>query len=236
MLRCAALPALLLAFALLAALAPLAGQKFDYTALPPAPEDVQKKLQECQSATKLIEGVVGSSGAVVKSIAIDVSATPPTATLELLDAGAMSRVVVNAVTGEAISREAVGRFPGEAVTGDWTETASGLKYYDIKVGDGAQPASPQSQVTVHYSGWLTDGRLFDSSVERGQPITFPLGGVIPGWREGVSTMKVGGKRKLIIPGNLGYGARGNPGGGIPPMATLIFDVELLSVNDAPANR
>jgi ketosteroid isomerase-like protein len=108
-------------------------------------------------------------------------------------------------------------------------TPSGLKYTDEVVGTGASP-SPGQMVTVHYTGTLEDGTKFDSSVDRGQPFTFQIGvgRVIKGWDEGVMTMKVGGKRRLIIPPQLGYGARGT-GGVIPPNATLIFDVELLGV-------
>ena len=114
-----------------------------------------------------------------------------------------------------------------------TEMPDGLKYTDSKVGDGAV-ASPGATVSVHYTGWLdkdgAKGAKFDSSVDRGQPFQFTLGAhqVIAGWDEGVAGMKVGGKRTLIIPPELGYGARG-AGGVIPPNATLMFDVELLGV-------
>ncbi len=108
-----------------------------------------------------------------------------------------------------------------------TVTASGLRYLDVVVGSGASPQPGQS-VTVHYTGTLVDGTKFDSSVDRGQPYTFTIGmgGVIKGWDEGVMSMKIGGKRRLIVPPHLGYGARGRDGV-IPPNATLIFEVELL---------
>ena len=115
------------------------------------------------------------------------------------------------------------------VTGAATKTPSGLEYWDIKAGTGAVAQSGH-KVKVHYTGWLTNGKKFDSSVDRGQPFEFMLGAgqVIKGWDEGVAGMKVGGKRQLKIPPNLGYGAAG-AGGVIPPNATLIFDVELLGV-------
>ena len=113
---------------------------------------------------------------------------------------------------------------GKAVT-----TASGLKYINVVVGKGASPVAGK-QVTVHYTGTLDNGKKFDSSVDRKEPFTFVIGvsQVIPGWDEGVMSMKAGGKRKLIIPAKLGYGSRG-AGGVIPPNATLHFDVELLNV-------
>jgi peptidylprolyl isomerase len=112
-------------------------------------------------------------------------------------------------------------------------TSSGLQIIDTKIGTGAQPRAGQT-VTVHYTGWLyvngAKGKKFDSSVDRNEPFQFPIaqGRVIRGWDEGVGSMKVGGKRTLIIPPQLGYGARG-AGSDIPPNATLIFDVELLGV-------
>jgi FKBP-type peptidyl-prolyl cis-trans isomerase FkpA len=108
-------------------------------------------------------------------------------------------------------------------------TKSGLKYTDLKEGEGAAAKSGDA-VEVHYTGWLTDGKKFDSSVDRKQPFTFKLGAgqVIKGWDEGVAGMKAGGKRKLTIPPELGYGERG-AGGVIPPNATLIFEVELLKI-------
>lgn len=109
-------------------------------------------------------------------------------------------------------------------------TDSGLKYEDLLEGDGALAAAGQ-QVSVHYTGWLTDGSKFDSSVDRNQPFAFALGRgmVIRGWDEGVVGMKVGGKRKLTIPPQLAYGAQG-AGGVIPPNATLVFEVELLETS------
>jgi peptidylprolyl isomerase len=113
------------------------------------------------------------------------------------------------------------------------KTATGLQYEDVVVGTGAQPHTGQTCV-MHYTGWLWEhgakGKKFDSSVDRGQPFEFPLGmgRVIKGWDEGVASMKVGGKRNLIIPPQLGYGSRG-AGGVIPPNATLYFEVELLGI-------
>jgi peptidylprolyl isomerase len=140
---------------------------------------------------------------------------------------AMATVVAGALAaGTPIS--AAAQSPGKTMT-----TASGLQIADIKAGTGATPKTGQICV-MHYTGWLyqngAKGAKFDSSVDRGQPFEFPIGTgrVIKGWDEGVASMKVGGKRTLIIPPDLGYGARG-AGGVIPPNATLIFEVELLGV-------
>jgi peptidylprolyl isomerase len=144
-------------------------------------------------------------GAVVAALALFITATPSAQVLRAAEGG-----------------------PGKMV-----ETTSGLKYVDNQVGTGATATSGH-KVSVHYTGWLDQngakGKKFDSSVDRGQPFSFNLGAhqVIKGWDEGVAGMKVGGKRTLTIPPDLGYGSRGAPGA-IPPNATLIFDVELLGV-------
>lgn len=125
--------------------------------------------------------------------------------------------------------EAVSAKPYDVAGKDTLTTASGLKYIYVNKGTGAQ-AEKGKTVSVHYTGYLMDGKMFDSSVERGEPIVFPLGQgmVIPGWEEGIALMKVGDKIRLIIPSNLAYGERG-AGGVIPPNATLIFDCELVNV-------
>ena len=108
-------------------------------------------------------------------------------------------------------------------------TSSGLQYIHTEEGNGASPDA-NDEVTVHYRGTLLDGTEFDSSFKRGEPISFPLNGVIKGWTEGLQLMKEGGKTTFFIPQDLAYGARPAPGGAIPPYAALIFDVELIKVN------
>jgi peptidylprolyl isomerase len=119
-------------------------------------------------------------------------------------------------------------YPGEVATNESQSTPSGLQFIDMTVGGGETPSTGK-KVTVHYTGYLTDGKKFDSSVDRNSPFSFVIGygQVIKGWDEGVASMKVGGKRKLIIPPALGYGKQGI--GPIPPNAELVFDVELLGI-------
>ena len=145
-----------------------------------------------------------------------------------LSAAAAALALVSLTAPPTISRGAA-----QGVPGKMNELPSGLKYTDTTVGTGTE-ATKGKKVSVHYTGWLynnaTKGAKFDSSLDRGQPFGFALGAgqVIRGWDEGVAGMKIGGKRTLIIPPDLGYGARG-AGGAIPPNATLMFDVELLGV-------
>ncbi len=144
---------------------------------------------------------------------------------------ASTTTTASATTPAATAAESTGSsmngMPGGAAAE--ITTPSGLKYQDLALGDGAVAEAGKS-VTVHYTGWLTDGTKFDSSVDRGKPFVFTLGAgqVIRGWDEGVRGMKVHGKRRLTIPSDLGYGQQG-ASGVIPPNATLIFEVELLGV-------
>jgi FKBP-type peptidyl-prolyl cis-trans isomerase FkpA len=150
----------------------------------------------------------------------------------LLLPGALFLLVLLAACGSRDRRSKSAGGPGGDSAVDTTamkQTGSGLQYRDVTVGQGAE-AAPGRMVKVHYTGWLLNGKKFDSSRDHGEPFEFPLGAgrVIAGWDEGVAGMKVGGRRKLVIPPDLGYGAGGAPPD-IPPGATLVFDVELLDV-------
>jgi len=223
--------ALLRTFVLVAftAVAVTGASASDPSAIPPDPAEIQAILDGSEGLAGAIaaaEKAAGGGEAIQAQF--DSVNNLFLVTVARAD-GMFSRVTINLSDGDILTIDEQGRFPGDPVSGEWTETESGLKYYDMVVGTGEMPAGPDSQVEVHYTGWLNDGTKFDSSVDRGETITFGLNRVIPGWTEGVGSMKVGGKRKLIIPAHIGYGERGTPGGPIPPNATLIFDVELVSL-------
>lgn len=184
-------------------------------------------------APAAVAAALAKADGIVEGVVSDFAADPPAWVVTVLVAGKSHAITVNAVDGSVISDVVRGRLPGVDTEGDMQTTDSGLSYIDIVEGTGSMPSGPQSVVKVHYTGYLVDGTKFDSSVDRGQPIDFPLGQVIRGWTEGVGTMKVGGKRKLVIPYKLAYGEQGRPPV-IPPKAMLVFDVELLDITrDGP---
>jgi len=208
-------------------------QEVDYTALPPEPAEIEKKVRGCTiTLAEAIETAGQEVDGVVKSADLLLDLQPPAFEIVAYADGRARRVLVDADTGAVREVGEVSRFPGEPVSGEWTETESGLKYYDIKVGEGIQPPGPEALIEITYTGWLTDGSKFDSSFDRGrgEPIKIPLNRFIDGWTEGISSMNVGGKRKLIIPYELGFGERGRSPV-VPPKATLIYDIELLNVID-----
>lgn len=213
-----------------ASMSPIAQQAApDFESIPPSISEVAAMVDGATiSIAKAIEiAATETGGGTVTAALYNIEKKAALIDVEVLADSKRYHMVIDASNGQVMSKTPAPRFPGDDVEGDWTETDSGLKYYDIRVGEGPQPPDSTTKVKVHYTGWFVDGGQFDSSVERGQPATFPLNGVIAGWTEGVGSMRVGGKRKLIIPFNLAYGPAGR--GPIPPRATLIFDVELLEI-------
>jgi FKBP-type peptidyl-prolyl cis-trans isomerase len=206
--------------------------QMDYSRLPADPAAMQKQLDELgASLADAVRKAEAEVGGKAQSAILHTDASPPNIAVVVFAEGAEHHVTFNARDMSISSKETLPPYemPGWEVEGSGTRTASGLKYWDIVEGEGPA-ADATKRVTVHYTGYLVDGRKFDSSHDRGQPATFPLSGVIPGWTEGVGTMREGGRRKLAIPYQMAYGAGGRPPS-IPPRALLIFDVELITVHE-----
>jgi len=201
----------------------------DLSSLPPEPAELKTALEGVSvSSGDAIETAESETDGAAAAVEMDF-ATKSWVVTTYSDAR-RHMVTVDAMSGGVTSSETAQRFPGWDLPADaeMQETGSGLMYFVIEEGEGTSPSGPNATVEVHYSGYLVDGTKFDSSIDRGQTIEFPLNRVISGWTEGVAMMSEGGKRKLVIPSELGYGARG-AGGTIPPNAMLVFDVELVSV-------
>jgi|GEM_PF-652139 len=211
--------------------AAVAVAQMDMSTLPPAPSEMRESIESVgNSLTDCIKIAEEKTSGVAATAEMMANADPPKVMVTTYSSNARHEVVINAANGAVLQHDTFGRFPGwEIPEGtERKETESGLMYYVIEEGEGEKPQSDSSVVKVHYSGYLVDGTKFDSSIDRGQPIDFPLNRVIRGWTEGVGMMEEGAKWKLIIPSELGYGARG-AGGRIPPNAMLIFDVELIEI-------
>jgi len=203
----------------------------DYASLPPSPAETMAKMKAAKiSLAQAIDLVQKDTGGSVRAASLALDGDTPRIELEMCTPEKILDVVVNAVDGTIAKRAERQRFPGEPVTGAWQELPSGVKFFELEPGSGAQPKDRQAVVKVQYTGWLVDGTKFDSSFDRGEAYITSLDQVVPGFAEGVMGMRVGGKRKLIIPFELGYGVEGWTG--IPGRAMLIFDVELREILDA----
>lgn len=201
----------------------------DYATIPPDPAVVRGALAELPidlakatvAASKAVEGPVASGR-------LDRSGAAPCWVMEAYTDRFLVKLRIDARSGEILGREDVPRFPGDPVRGEGSVTASGLCYYDLRLGDGPSPSSRKQAVRLQFTGWLVDGTQFESTVERGAPVEVGIEKLVKGLEEGVMGMKVGGKRKLVIPHPLGYGIGGKPPI-VPARATLIMDVELLAL-------
>jgi len=221
---------ILAASAVFASAAATASAQMDLSKLPPTPAEMHEKLSGAASSLAECVEIAEEETGGVASDATRLEIEPSIVIVTVYTTQSRHSVHVDSRTGEVVAKETAQRFPGFAIPEgvDMQETDSGLMYFVLEEGDGPSPSGSNATVEVNYAGYLVDGTKFDSSYDRGQTIQFPLNRVISGWTEGVGMMKAGGKRKLVIPAELGYGARG-AGGTIPPNAMLVFDVELVSV-------
>jgi len=176
------------------------------------------------------EGLSSVDGASLKSGFEAALAGEATMTAAEADALVRSEMMkLKEAQGQAVKKEGEAFLAENSTKDGINTTETGLQYRHTLMGTGASPDA-NDEVTVHYRGTLLNGKEFDSSLKRGEPISFPLNGVIPGWTEGLQLMKEGGKTTFYIPQELAYGARPAPGGAIPPYSALIFEVELIKVN------
>ena len=200
----------------------------DFKAIPPPAKELHAMLARSEvTLQQAVKKVIDLTGGLIQSAELQTGAANPLYEVISVTTDKVERILLTG-SGEVVERVQIPRFPGIPTDGEMQINESGLHFIDLEVGTGESPPDSTSTVKVHYSGYLTDGSMFDSSVDRGLPAEFPLNRVISGWTEGVGSMKVGGKRKLIIPAAMGYGIQGRPPT-IPGGATLIFDVELLEI-------
>ncbi|MBK8180395.1 MAG: FKBP-type peptidyl-prolyl cis-trans isomerase [Planctomycetes bacterium] len=201
----------------------------DYTTIPPDPASVTRGLEgleiklsrAIEIAQKEVDGFADSARTVRVGDQVSFE-------VDVFSLKCLSRISVDARTGKVTNRLDTPRFPGEPVSGDWTQLPSGLKYYELKPGNGPAPSSPKDAVSIEYTAWLVDGTKVDSTLDKGAPLVIGPNKLVKGLEEGVMGMKVGGKRKLILPYDLAYGLGGKPPM-IPPKATLIIDIVLESL-------
>jgi len=219
--------------ALAIASAALAGD-IDYSALPPSPSQIFMQARaNAISLPRAVEIAEDACGGRV--VGVEMRATGGGYVLDAVDRETRWSIVIDGKTGAVMSQNEVSSLPGEPVTGEWVTLPSGVRYATIAEGEG-DALKGYGVVTANYSGWLVDGTLFDTTHKpNGRPLVYPLQQLVPGWREGFQGVKPGGKRKLIIPGNMAYGQAGRPGL-IPPNAMLIFDVELLNFEPDAKSR
>jgi len=200
----------------------------DYEALPPESSVIAARI--AASPLSLADAVAKAQAAVdghARSATLRFEDEATRIDVEVFGEKASERVTVDGSTGEIVARETLRRIPGEPVSGEPTVTESGLQYYDLVEGDGDQ-ATPDAMARFEVNGYLADGTLFDSSHAAGQSRLLPLDRTPAGFREGVGSMRIGGKRKLLIPYKLAYGEHGDPPR-IPHRALIIYDVELLEI-------
>lgn len=215
----------------------LGGPGFDYTTVPPSHEQTVNDLSV--RGVSLSEGIDLAVAAVrqdgetaVASDARFIRRTDPLDAIMVLvyHGSSSTRVILDADTGAVLEQIVTPRLPGRAVEGEPTVLASGVEYWESVAGEGDPAPNVTSNVRMEYTGYLLDGSVWDATERFGRPITYPLNGLLPGWRDGMLDMKPGAVRKLVIPPSQAFGSFGSPPS-IPPNATLVLDVELLRIVD-----